>query len=88
MIPTTIPTAYKAKTTTCRGCVSSEATWSVRLRPPVHFRIVVRILDLHLHTDGNGAADDLIGPVDRATCDTRLDSLAAYSKARTDTVIG
>jgi hypothetical protein len=49
---------------------------------------VVRILDLHLHTDGNGAADDLIGHVDRATCDTRLDSLAAYSKARTDTVIG
>src|SRR5258708_33051848 len=57
MIPTIIPTAYKAKITASRGCVSSQATCSARLRPTGHFRIVARILDLD--TDGNRAADDL-----------------------------
>jgi hypothetical protein len=72
MIPTIIPTAYKAETTASRGGVSSQATCSARLRPPGHFRIVARILDLH--TDGNGAADDLIRCLDRTTCDVRLES--------------
>jgi hypothetical protein len=68
-----------------RDCVSSQATSSVRLRPGGHSRIVARILDLH--TSDHRAADGLIRYGDRATCDARLDSLPAYSNARTDTVI-
>jgi hypothetical protein len=78
MIPTIIPTAYKVNTTASRGCVSSQATCSARLRPTGHFRIVARILDLH--TDGNRAADDVTKCGDRTTCDARLESLRAQGR--------
>jgi hypothetical protein len=78
MIPTIIPTAYKAKITASRGCVSSQATCNARLRPTGHFRIVARILDLH--TDGKRAANDLIKCVDRTTCDLRLELLRAFRR--------
>src|ERR1700736_3209762 len=71
MIPTIIPTAYKAKTTASRGCVSSQATSSARLRPTGQLRIVDRTLDLRLRTDGSRGADDLIRYSDRTTCDAR-----------------
>jgi hypothetical protein len=73
MIPTIIPTAYKAKTTASRGCVSSQATSSARLRPTGHFRIVDRTLDLRLRMDGSRGADDLIRYSDRTTRDARLE---------------
>jgi hypothetical protein len=94
MIPTIIPTAYKAKTTASRGCVSSQATSSARLRPTGHFRIVARILDLHtdgsraLHTDGNRAADDLTKCGDRsgtyAKCRLALNFSAFGGKTGSD----
>ena len=77
MIPTIIPTAYKAKITASRGYVSSQATSSARLRPTGHLRIVDRTLDLRLRMDGSRGADDFIRYSDRTTCDARLESLRA-----------
>jgi hypothetical protein len=77
VIPTIIPTAYKAVTTAFRGCVSSQATGSAWRRPPGELRIVGRTLDLRLRMDGSRGADDFIRYSDRTTCDARLESLRA-----------
>ena len=73
MIPTIIPTAYKAKITASRGCVSSQATGIAWRRPPGELRIVGRTLDLRLRMDGSRGADDFIRYSDRTTCDARLE---------------
>jgi len=73
--PYDYPYCLQGKDLASRGCVSSQATCSARLRPTGHFRIVARILDLH--TDGNRAADDITKCGDRTTCDVRLESLRA-----------
>jgi hypothetical protein len=72
MIPTIIHSACKAEITACRGCVSSQATRSVRRRPREHSPIVARIPDSRSHSlcktrDLTGKAHDIIGTADDIT---------------------